>query len=886
MKKILFLLLGVFLSVHINAQENAIIKGIVRDKSTQELLPGATVYIKENQKGTMTNLDGSFFIAVKPGTYHIESSFVSYQKNEKEITVVSGENIINFDMGESVLELNEVVVTAKSNKESEAILVLERKKANYSVENIGSDELSRKGLSDVEEGVTKITGISSMGPQQIFVRGLGDRYNNATLNNMPIPSGNPTMKVIDLSLIPSKVVQNINVNKTFNASSYADFSGANIDIITKTYFKDFLVIGGGLNYNTLSANNLMRYDGGFNGFKSLIGFNNSYYNLPNEMGTLGDATPQLTYDPFHTNFSYKETKLYPSFNFNLAGAKNMGNFNILFAASFDNDFDYSYGNKRLYETGGSIIYDFGFDKWSYNANTSLLTSMNYNNIGMDVLFINNTSSSIEENEGYHSTNDGIIKARRYEYLNNRVLSTILRGNHFSDNLNWKLSYNYSNNNTPDRRDLTWNYNEDTDLYYLRRENIANYRTYMNMVEHEISGRGDYVINLNNGNITSGIQYKYKNRTFLSRDFFYETRNLPGVQDPTSPEDYFTDEYFENGTLSLSEGTALSNYYLVFQSIYSAYSEINYNLTDKLFVNVGVRFEYDNQDLYYRKAPERTSFQDPWIILNTSSPGFYPALNFKYSTSEKGQIRLSSSRTISRPLFVELGPFVNRGMYGEYNTFGNPNLTNSYNYNLDLKYEYYPNPGDLYSFGIYGKYIDNPIEKFYKASSAQLMSWLNSDNAKVAGFEIEAKKKIRSIYMGLNFAYLYSRIDLGDDVGINTNSLRPLQGASPYLVNADITYPIKFRNGSVLSSSLVYNTFGKRIYAVGTDGRNDIYEQPIHSLDVLFNYKINNKLKINAGFKNVLNPTTIYTLNIDGNEVITNEYNEGTIIKMSINYNLN
>lgn len=888
MRKILFLLVLFLLSISIFSQNT--ITGIIKDNETGEYVPGATIIIKELQKGTMSDIDGSYkFENIRSGTYTISASFVSYTPQDKNITLENNISV-NFEIVPKIVDIDEVTVITKANRENENIVLLERKESKYIVENISAKELSRKGISDIEKGVTKIVGITFMGPQQIFVRGLGDRYNNAILNEMPLPSGNPNRKVIDLSIIPSKVVQSININKGFFSSMYADFCGATIDIKTKEFINDdFFSANFGLNYNTLSIRNHMRFEDGFEGFKSLIGFNNSRYNLPNEIGSIGDPNidfSDLIYDPFNTTFSYTTTNMLPTFNLEMSGGKSYGNFNVLFSGGFKNRYDYSYGSKILPEAGGDIIYDFDFKKWSYNANTSGLTSIDYKNINLDILFINNTSSSIEENEGYHSTNDGIIKARRYEYLNNRVLNTILSGNHFSNNkfnLEWKLSYSYSFNNTPDRRDLTWNYNEDTDLYYLRRENIANYRTYMKMSENDISGKIDLNYNIKNGNISSGLQYRLKTRDFLSRDFFYETRSLDGTHDPENPDTYITDEAFENGTLSLSEGTALSNYYLVYQYLYSGYINFNYNFIKNLVLDLGLRYEYDDQYLYYRKSPERTFFTDPWIILNTQSLGIFPALNIKYSSNDKSNFRISTSRTISRPLFTELGPFVNRGMYGEYNTFGNPELTSSFNYNLDLKYEYFPNPGDVLSFILYGKYIDNPIEKYYKASSSRLISWMNTDNAKVGGFEIELKKKIGDIYLGFNFAYLYSQINLGENIGINTNSIRPLQGASPYLINADVTYPIIFNNNE-LTMTLVYSTFGKRIYAVGTDGKDDIYENPVHYLDLLLTYKINDKLSINSGIKNILNQTAKYTLDINSKKIIINEYNNGTNLSISVNYN--
>ncbi|MEZ4999544.1 MAG: carboxypeptidase-like regulatory domain-containing protein [Bacteroidales bacterium] len=559
-------------------------RGIVKDAATGEVMPGATIIVKGTSNGVMADMEGAFRISVAPGTYQLECSFVAYDAVLKPVTVVAGETLtLNFDIAEALFGIDDVVVVAKANRENENVLLLERKDATLGIESIGARELSRKGASDVKDGVTKMAGITSMGAMQIFVRGLGDRYNNATLNGMPIPSGNPTAKVIDLDIIPSKIVQKIDVNKVFSASSYADFCGATIDISTRELVSEnFLTIDAGTSYNTISYNNQMKFEDGFKGFKSYFGFNNERYKLPSEIGPIGDPNNDLSailYDPFYTDFSFTSGKMLPALSLGISGGKKIilgsGDLNILFAGGFKNGFDYSYGSKLLHEAGGGIIYDFDFKKWTYKANTTGLLNINYqlnrdNQIALTALMINNTNNTIEENFGYHSTNDGLIKARRYEYDNNRVLNATVSGRHNNlttssrIDIDWKFSFSRTTADSPDRRDLTWNYDESNNVYYLRRESIANYRTFINMYENEGSGRVDIKLNLGSeadefkkGNIIFGLQAKLKNRDFGARDFFYGTKYLPGTHDPENPNEYLTDQAIMDGELTIEEATALS-----------------------------------------------------------------------------------------------------------------------------------------------------------------------------------------------------------------------------------------------------------------------------------------------------------------------------------------
>ena len=85
-----------------------------------------------------------------------------------------------------------------------------------------------------------------------FARTGTEGYSITTLNGLPIASPNPDNKLVPLNLFPSSTVQNITVSKVYNAETYADYSGAHIDIVTKVNIpEDFLEIslntGGSVN---------------------------------------------------------------------------------------------------------------------------------------------------------------------------------------------------------------------------------------------------------------------------------------------------------------------------------------------------------------------------------------------------------------------------------------------------------------------------------------------------------------------------------------------------------------------------------------------------------------------------------------------------------------
>ena len=211
------------------------ITGTVIDKEMNEPLMGASIRIAGTRLGTTADINGKFRLRnLKKGTYTIEVSYVSFFPQKITLNVpAKGDVSVEVEMSPDDKQLNEVTVTARKNLELERALLAERQAATLSIENLGASEMSIKGLSNVQEGVKKLTGISIAEAGQLIVRGLGDRYSTTTLNGLPIASPNPDNKLIPLDIFPSSAVQNITVSKVYEAGAFADYSGAHVDISTK-----------------------------------------------------------------------------------------------------------------------------------------------------------------------------------------------------------------------------------------------------------------------------------------------------------------------------------------------------------------------------------------------------------------------------------------------------------------------------------------------------------------------------------------------------------------------------------------------------------------------------------------------------------------------------
>ena len=219
---ILFLLFSL-----ITFAQKTSVSGIVSDKDLKgEPLPFANISIKGTTQGASTDIDGKYAIEVTPGTHIIVFSFLGYESKEISFTIKEGENkVINETLGSGSVTMEDVLVKATVSREKETALLLEQKKAVEIKQSIGAQEMSRKGVSDVEEGLTKITGISKVDGRGLFVRGLEDRYNNLLINGLAVPSNNPFKKIIPLDIFSTDIVSIIETYKTFNTNIYCDFAG-------------------------------------------------------------------------------------------------------------------------------------------------------------------------------------------------------------------------------------------------------------------------------------------------------------------------------------------------------------------------------------------------------------------------------------------------------------------------------------------------------------------------------------------------------------------------------------------------------------------------------------------------------------------------------------
>ncbi len=888
--KVFFFILLLVLSTMTAMAGN--IKGTVLDKQTKEPLTGATIQITGTALGVVADIDGNYTLNVNDGTYTITVRYIGYKDILLNSIKVKAETLLNFEMESDAQALGEVSVVAKKNLEGERALQMERQKATLAIENLGAKEMSIKGISNVEEGVKKITGISIASAGQLIVRGLGDRYSTTTLNGLPIASPNPDNKLIPLDIFPASTVQNITVSKVYDASAFADYSGAHIDISTKENVgSDFLSISfnAGGKFNTLGKD-FYRMDRDGSLFKT-PSLDQKLIDM-----SLTDFEEYARHNRlFNTSFQVSKKTALPEFGGNIGFGKRFtlgGNeVSVLGSIGVSNDLQtMDNASIRTLEATGNTLNEFNYDSYSNELKIAALGNLGYSfrtsdHIGYTFFYARNAIDTYMRREGVDYEDHHLIGSNNvthiYSLQNHQV-----NGKHYFGkqwDLNWSGSYSKTSSDEPDRRQVMFIREDDQiKLFKLNRQETMRYFGSLNEDEWVGDLTASYRFGDNN-KLQAGFTYKDKNRDYMGTRFYYNLNKLnPTITDIYDTDSFLNMENVENGSITIDRKKQPKDSYTAGNSIYAGYIATEYYPVAPLLVNLGVRYEISKQWVDYYTDGGKAERSE----LNKND--LFPSLNMKYQMNEKNSLRFAFSRTVTRPSFIEMAPFLYQESYGSTQIRGNADLQNGYNYNIDLRYELFEKNGDMLSITAYYKHLKAPIERVQTLSGGSAVhSFRNADNGMATGVEIEFRKEIvKDLRFGVNGSYMYTNVKLPEG-GAYTNSQRALQGASPYLANADLTYSPAFSNDRQLSVALLYNLQGPRIHSVGISGLGDIKQQPVHTLNFTGSYRFNRRFAVKLQVNDLLNQDILFKQEVPttGDKVEVERFRKGTGFEVGFSYDL-
>lgn len=868
----LFLLVGQV----IYAQKGTV-QGLLTDKEmNNEPLPFANVMIKGTTIGTTTDENGKYELSVDAGNHILVMSFLGYETIETPIQIKANQTItINktLSAGEGMM-LQDVVVQTTVSREKESALLLEQKGAIEIKQSIGAQEMSRKGISDVAAAVVKTSGVSKQdGSNNVFVRGLGDRYNSTSMNGLPIPSNDPEKKNIALDLFSTDIVEFISIDKVYNTRTSGDFGGGNVDISSKVYKGNGMFqiqLGSKVNTNAIAERSQFLLQDGPN----KLGFgSNKVPNDPIGGFNFENSLNPVKETPYGGNIALKAGKSY--------NIGEEGKLNLFATGSFDNGFEFREGINQSVSAQGAKLKSFQQERFSYKTNTTGMFNASYrinekNKIGYNFLFVNSTDQSRDIYSGFirdiAEDDNGLVQ--RGTYIQNTVLINQLIGSYkFSDktSFDWATSFNTIKSDMPDRTQNTLKFLDATNGYVLAQNTITdNHRYYQNLIEDEFAA--NLVLNhkIEKGKITGGYNGRFKRRDFEALQFNFRVTGsqLNTVLNPNNLDSFFNSENFNDGLFRIETFTGTNitpQTYQGEQNIHAGFTNFEYKLSEKLSSVIGIRYENITQTVSWRTQLDASGSKNTF-----ERNEFLPSVILKYELQEKQNLRFGASKTYTLPQFKERALFI----YEDVTEIkiGNPYLYPSQNYNVDLKWEMYPQDEEIISITGFGKYIFDPINEITLASATNDISFVNiGDYGYVLGAEFEIRKNIfktdenltNKLSFGLNASYMKTHQEIDSEkvqretrgtLNVNiTDKTSGFTGASDLLLNLDLSYAKDWKENSGFLATIAYSYYSDRLYALGVETKGNLVDRGMGALDFILKTKINQNFSIDFTARNILDP---------------------------------
>ncbi len=340
---------------------------------------------------------------------------------------------------------------------------------------------------------------------------------------------------------------------------------------------------------------------------------------------------------------------------------------------------------------------------------------------------------------------------------------------------------------------------------------------------------------------------------------------------------------------LRDDTELRNSYRANEEDMAMYAMVDLKITKKFKLVTGARVESTN--IYTESLdPEQEKGE-----LNRVD--VLPSLNLSYSLSEKMNLKAAASRTLARPTFRELAPFVNYDFEDGFIYVGNTDLDRSLVDNIDLRWEIFPKSGEIFSISGFYKNFLSPIEKVINPEAANVeITWKNVEQATLFGLELEARtnlgfisSKLQHFNLGANFTLVKAETTIDEKEleqiraqDPNHPETRDMFGQSPYVVNGYLNY---LNTELGLEANVTYNVSGPRMVLVIQGATPNVYEQAFHSLNFNLSKTIGEHFSFTISASNLINGRKQQTYSYKGEQYDFQSNTIGRTFQIGIRYKL-
>ncbi len=913
-----FSLLALFLIVITSLQaQSGTLRGKIIDENKLSI-PGAYIYSNDQQFYAVSDVNGNYTITGIPdGDYTFKVSYIGFKPEESDVNINSTKTtILNFNLNAGIVGLDEVVVSSSQQGQSKA---LNQQKTNANITNvIAADQVGKFPDANIGDALKRIPGINVQYDQGEArfgnIRGTAPQYNSITINGERIPSAEAEDRSIQLDLVPSDMIQSIEVNKAVTPDMDGDAIGASVNLITLSEPAGRRISGsfaGGYNQISEKPNYAANLNYGNRFAKDKIGMTLGFSINNNK---LGSDNVEGEWDIDEDNLYLKELQIRQYYLQRLR-------------QSYSGTFDFKLNDNHT-------IYLKGMYNRRKDWENRFRRVMEVDDLEAGNVYV---ADKIER----EVKSGGNNKNARLE--DQQMMQFSLSGDHIFGKVkaDWGLSYSKASEDRPQERYLNLKLDEENrfiinDFSDSKKPTMSLQGQDLDLNDNwefdelteenqytediDVVGRLNLEIPLAQGSFKNSLKFggKYKSKSkkrdnnffdysitdsyesqFLS-DALVNTKNM--TRDNFMPGDkyqvgtFVTKEFV--GELDLTdeskfEGEADYSEYAgnfdASETVTAGYIMLNQKLGNKLSAILGVRIENtstEGEGYYFDDELDTENQLTPTGNLKNDYTNILPSFHLKYSLSNNSIARFAYTSTIARPGYFDLIPY-QQIEDGEEISIGNPDLEPTTSNNIDIMFEHYFNTIGILSGGFFYKdikdfivdethddFIYNGVE--YKDFEKPI----NGGDATLWGLEFSAQRKLDFLPgflsgFGIYANYTYTKSEITDfNIEDREDETLAMPGSPEHTLNASISYETKKFTGR-----LSFNYASDFIDEFADEAALDRYYDEVTYLDLNLTYDLNKNYLIFADLNNLLNQPLRYFQG-EQNRTMQMEY-YGTTAKVGV-----
>ena len=826
---------------------------------------------------------------------------------------------------------------------------------------LSSADIARTGEGDIAGALTRVTGLSVVGGGFVYVRGLGDRYSSSLLNGSPLPSPEPLRRSVPLDIFPTSIVGSAVVQKTYSVNYPGEFGGGVINLTTKAIPDENFISGGvSISADTATTSGFgYVYDGGD---ADWIGFDDGTRDVPAFIRNASTGTGLLTVDQVgqltnaRTTLLQRNDQLPANWSAEVSGGSvfDLGSarLGLISSLSVSNSFRTRAATQQdTVSEDGTLRNDFRTvltdNRIVANGLVGLGLEWDENTIRLTNVYIHDTLKQARGSAAtLYNNASGLRFQQNTNWFERQLFESQLVGEFkLTDAFEVDLRGAYANSkrNAPYERQFDYLCsNRTTTGLPIINDGVqaaggfqcdgayqvtARFTPFASIVFSELNedlytGQADlsYTLPLDRpATLSAGYFYSDTQRFSSRLQFNYQT-SLGGGTVPGYPVNLLRPDFLLGPdalgnacpqlganicTIQLQFTTPLGAFaYDAGLRIHAGYAQWEAEVADGLRGTLGVRYETADE----RVTPVGTS------TIRLENSYVLPAATITWNFAADMQLRVSGSKTISRPQFRELAPQQFRDPDSDRLFFGNPLLNDSELYNGEARYEWFFARDQRFTLAGFYKRIDNPVEQvgFYTGADDRLQTgFTNLPRATLYGGEVEFQKYLplfatRRAVLIANYTYTRSEITAdetcvpnvltqtlgGCQAGFGPASLQfrdgaALTGQSDHLVNLQLGIE---DTAALSQATLLFTYASERVTNRGPSNLSgvgfqpDIVERPGIRLDLVVRQGVEvagGRFEIKAEARNLTKTNYRESQDFGDREVFINRYDLGRVFSLGV-----